>query len=223
MAVFSGPEIPNEGLVTHIDPIRTDSVLSDRVLDISGQGNDLLIFNSLSVTEDISYDAVDDYSYISQPAIDLSSVQKWSLCLWIYPITGTSTSFFVSPLSSGVDHFMIYDASNKRVSFRVTERSDTNSRNMYTPVNTVPLDTWTFLCFNIDDLYRNIYVNGEFSVERTETAFCAPWLGSWYFGTRAIQTARLLGKLSEIKIYNRNLSALEINQTFQATRDRYGI
>ena len=77
---------------------------------------------------------------------------------------------------------------------------------------------------------QKIYINGEIATNAASDDTTPPYTVDYSGGTHRIyigydgtQTHPLTGSISQVQIYNRALSATEISQNFNATRDRYGI
>jgi hypothetical protein len=85
---------------------------------------------------------------------------------------------------------------------------------------------WTHLTMNVSAGVASLYVNGEFTFNRTDTSVNLTGtlpLGAYIFQGN-IDTGNLKSNtISSCTIYNRALTAQEISQNFQATRGRYGI
>jgi hypothetical protein len=88
-------------------------------------------------------------------------------------------------------------------------------------VTTIPNNTYVCVCFTFNGTVSTLYLNGN--LEATTST------GNWIKGTtaslgrQADNSAFLAGNVSTAQIYNRALSAIEIQQNFEATRGRYGI
>jgi len=69
-----------------------------------------------------------------------------------------------------------------------------------------------------------IYINGVLSATRAETKTMYQSTADFYLG--AINTSSqypLNGKIANVQVYNRALSATEVQQNFEAFRGRYGL
>ena len=176
-----------------------------------------LTYNSDGTFE---FDGTSDYITIPEPNVGLSP-NSWTIEGWINP--ENQRSFFITPNSNGIDNFLEYDNTNKRIAVKVCESADTNERYFYSNSQSVPLNTWSHFSASISNLNVKLYINGVNHVDQTETISMSDWSGIWHIGRRANGTFYLDGSLSNIKIYNRALSAAEIKQNFNATRGRFGI
>lgn len=191
------------------------------LLDMSKSKNTITA-TSLTYSSDgtFEFDGTSDYITIPEPNVGLSP-NSWTIEGWINP--ENQRSFFITPNSNGIDNFLEYDNTNKRIAVKVCESADTNERYFYSDSQSVPLNTWSHFSASISNLNVKLYINGANHVDQTETISMSDWSGIWHIGRRANGTFYLDGSLSNIKIYNRALTAAEIQQNFNATRGRFGI
>ena len=218
------------GLVLCLDAANTKSYPGTGTtwFDMSGNSNNGTLTNGLAFDSanigSMSFDGVNDYFNITQPSITTSPTQQFSIEMWIKPdLNLVSDSIIVSPNSAGIDHFIWYSPSVQNVDFRITELGDVNNRSRQSQANSVPKGIWSHLVFTMNNLNMKIYVNGSISAEYIETIPIALWNDYWRIGSRANGTFFYNGLLSNIKVYNKELNAVEIKQNFNATRGRYGI
>jgi hypothetical protein len=185
--------------------------------------NTAITANSLTYATDgtYSFNGTSDYISIAQPAIGLTP-NNWTISGWIRPTSATE-SFFLTPQSAGVDHFLRYDGVNKRLGLQITEAGDVNNRAYYTALNSVPLNTWTNFSVSIKNLTIKAYINSVESLNQTEAIAIANWDGGWVVGQRGISSFWYTGQISSLQVYNRELSAAEVRQNFNALRGRYGV
>jgi hypothetical protein len=191
------------------------------ILDLTN--NNTITANSLTYANDgsFSFNGSSNYISIAQPAIGVTP-NNWTIIGWIKP-TSETASFFLTPQSAGIDHFLRYDGVNKRLGVQVTQSSDVNNRAYYTASNSVPLNTWTHFSVSISNLTIKTYLNSVESLNQTESIAIANWDGQWIIGQRGNSTNWYTGQISSLQIYNRALSAAEVQQNFEAFRSRYGI
>jgi hypothetical protein len=215
---------PRIDLVDGTEPTVAELIagVGSKWYDLAGtnHGN---ILNSAALYNNAGYmnfDGVDDHVIINQPNIQ-TSPNRFSIEFVLYPI---GTDFIlVSPYSAGLDHFIRYDGANQRINFQVTEVADLNNRARLSTTNSVPLNAYTHIVCTMDNLDLKIYINGILNSSFTETIVIANWDNLWHIGQRANDTFRFNGRLPLIKVYNRELSALEISQNFNAARRRFGV
>jgi hypothetical protein len=85
------------------------------------------------------------------------------------------------------------------------------------------LDIWYNVVGTYDGSNMRIYVNGVLKNTRAQTGILATNAVTAKIGTFQGTNYNLTGRISNVSIYNRALSAQEIQQNFNATRGRYGI
>ncbi len=228
MAITYNPRIVTDGLVLCLDAGNTKSfnagISTTAWNDLSGRGNNTTLTNGPTFDSanggSIVFDGVNDYAEISQPAITFSPNQ-FTVCVWMKP--NNQSSRFITPQSAGIDHWLGYDALNQQVYVQITELADTNNRYRAGTSNTIPVGQWSYSCVSINNLNIKIYANSVFTNEYNETISIANWENNWVLGQRGNSTNWYSGSFSSLKVYNRELTAAEIQQNFNATRGRYGI
>ena len=90
----------------------------------------------------------------------------------------------------------------------------------------VPLNTWRHVCFTWKSANTSaIYINGELVTSRSITAIpsTSPDTVGEIGNGHNNADGSFNGKIPAVKIYNRQLTASEIEQNFSALRGRYGI
>lgn len=102
-------------------------------------------------------------------------------------------------------------------------------KNVYTTGITVQNNTWYCVAFTTEydgsNTTMKIYVNGEFNNSGTFTGSQGEYAQGFSIGDGRDYASwyPFNGKVSNVKVYNRTLTASEIQQNFNATRGRFGI
>ena len=192
------------------------------IKDISGTGEVVTVGNLSYHTTlgTFDFDGTDDSFSIAEPNIT-KNPNQFTISAWIFP--GNQNSFFITPYSHGIDQFIEYSNSTASISVRVASGADTNERGRNSGANTVPLNTWTHFSVSIANRTIKIYINGVLKQTYNETINIANWEGVWYIGQRGNSSYWYDGKLDQLSIHNRPLTAAEVTQTFEAKRGRFGI
>lgn len=176
------------------------------------------------------FDGVDDYvNYTDNNSIDFSS--DFSICTWIYPKTpGISTQTPFSKKQNGVD----------AAHYALNISNGTSKAQLYIyslspyPLVTSNLTLLTNTWYNICLIYNNtlgtgtIYINGSFDSINTKSSGTFTSQGNTpfqigRFGSLTSAAQHYNGNVSTTQMYNRALSASEVQQNFNALRGRYGI
>jgi hypothetical protein len=169
---------------------------------------------------DFYFNGID--SYYTIPAMTFSNTfNLWSIEVWMKP--ESLYSFFIGCISNGADNYCIYDPTNQLVGFLYTEIADINNRSIYTALNSVLLNQWSHIVFTINNFRTCIYINGVLAATALETIPIGLWNTDIFIGQRSIGASWYKGYIDLVRIYNRNLNLLEIQNNFNASRDRFGI
>ena len=188
--------------------------------DISGNKNHGTVYGATLVSgisgQCYSFDGVDDYITTFTDNTVLNS--SLSISAWVYP------------LSAGESYGRIIDKTNNSTSatagiMMYLNNSpyiivSLNNINLSSTASSVPYNTWTHLCVTIDNSgVAIIYINGIQNASKTIGLPSS--INNVYpftIGNRANATDRTFdGKIDDVRIYNRVLSAEEIKILYNLT------
>ena len=244
MSIYAGPNTIQSGLVLHIDPNnpRCYPGSGSTVFDLSGQGNNGVLTNGASVSYSnggvINFDGTDDY--ISVDNIPYVTTQ-YTLSTWarLASIRNYHVLFYRGNSTSG--DIEVYSSIALQSITAAHNRNNGGSFFYAANNNSTPgspnIGSWgafatnTFFYFSLvynSNTWR-LYING-YQIGRTVTSVSNPSSVSsnWRIGgtpnTATFSTTNeWQGVLSDIRIYNRPLSGIEILQNYHATKGRYGL
>jgi hypothetical protein len=210
LAIHYNSKISTDGLVLCLDAANSKSYPGSGTTwtDLSGNGNTGTLVNGVGYNSDnggsLSFDGVDD--------VVTTTSEFTTLEMWIYDTR-----------SSGQKDILVYNWNgtlgtnsytfNGTTSFR-TDRNGAVGRN-FSGVGQPPPNQWYRFCYiRNGDLYINEtkYTGSGFDQDYTTMAFGA---------TRSDIGSRLNGRISNIRMYNRALTAQEIQQNYNALKSRY--
>ena len=231
------PRIVTDGLVLCLDAGNTKSYPGSGTTwyDLSGNGNNGTLVNGVGYDSgnggSLSFDGTNDYSTIPDVdgVTDFTNSNNYTVDFWIYlnstqNNTGNSDNDVVEKWSGtgGYPYTFRYIRSNETMSVQVYNGSSSNSTSIQISSN-----NWWNICgvFDWNNSILTFYGNGG-SVSSTTTLN----LTGTITNTSALNLMRrgnninyATGKLSNFKIYNRALTAQEIQQNFNALRGRFSI
>lgn len=236
MGLAHSPRIVANGLVLALDAgnIKSYSGSGSAWNDMSGLGNNGTLINGpLYSTADggfFGFDGVDDYGYIDYSS-SLAPTNQISGGGWIYYSNWTTSSGNIfSKLQSG-GYALQHSSTQNNMYFLVrlegVYRSSAFSKTLITT-------GWNYVMGTFDGRYITMYLNGvqvgtpydhgsvkpiEYAVNNN-LAICRDAAGGTSNSVEGNSTAP---QLAQIHIYNRALTASEIQQNFNATRSRYNI
>ena len=236
MTIGYGPRIVTDGLVLALDAADRNSYPGSGTAwtDLSGLGNTGTLTNGPTYSSanggSLVFDGVDDYVENSSPNLGITGDASATLSCWFY-YTGASTTFNAlfqygnGPVAGDTFALGLNLPSAYDVNFQFNGGNSTRSNsNVYLP------NTWNNLVGTKTPGAANtttkLYLNG---VELTiaESSTITPnvvsrviRVGRW---TNDGSPSYYTGRVSNCSIYNRALTAAEIQQNFQALRGRFGI
>lgn len=79
-----------------------------------------------------------------------------------------------------------------------------------------PLNAWTHLAFTYDGATEKLYVNGVLVASRAQTGAISAANGVLHIGGDSVWGEHFQGLIDEVRIYNRALSAAEIQTDMNA-------
>lgn len=225
MSLGHGASIVRNGLVLHLDAANSKSYPGSGTTwtDLGGLGNNGTLVNgpiySAANKGSIVFDGVNDYLNTSYNIEAATSSNLQTFCSWLYG-TSTNNSFFGSAASSAGQFHLILNFQTA-TQIRFEESYYGGGQDQANFVTVVANPTWNYACIVKTAVSKfDVYFNGSKVITNaTKTATSpAPFsLGRWWNGQICP------ANISNISIYNRALSAQEIQQNFEATRGRYGI
>ena len=220
MGFYRGPNISKDGLVLALDPASPKSYPGTGTtwFDLSGNSNDTTLFNSPTYTNSnvhtFNFDEVDDYAKVNNTSI--LSTTTYTKIVAFRPETSTSN------IVSGGD--------NSQHAFWMNGSSTT----LYSGHNGV----WDIVNYSPGDMLNQwwigavtfstttgwvLYLNGEQVDTSTATTTYTGTANEVRIG--AFNDAENLfdGDIANVYIYNRVLSAIEIQQNYNAIKSRFGL
>jgi len=227
MALSHSPSMITDGLMVYLDAANTRSYpgTGNTWYDLRGNRNFTLINNppffSNSAGGSIGFTAANSH-YATASSLPLMTT--WTVEVWHY-YTGLNTGQFPTIVTEVYPTLINYT-----VGCTTSSTSNTKLRVGYYPATwkqtneyTLTQNSWYQIVGSYDGTNIKMYINSILELSTsdattpTTTSSGIRLMRRWdfddYWG----------GNLNTVKIYNRALSAAEIKQNFEATRDRYGI
>ena len=220
--------IVQSGLVLNLDAGVSSSYPGSGTTwtDLSGNGNTGTLTNGPTYSSanggSLVFDGVDDYGNFSSRILT-NVVTEISCFMWIYPKSDGVVLAILgqSEINSSYHHSAIEVGSSGELRMSLWHNSLTNRIN-----STLSLNTWNNVGFTYAGTTLTGYLNSS-NVGTTTFTWSKPsdiYFGIMSFdGTNMGTSAYGDGNVSNIEVYNRALTAAEIQQNFNATRSRYSI
>jgi hypothetical protein len=205
---YANGKIVNSGLVLALDAADRNSYVSGSLVwnDVSGNNNSGSLINGPTFSNNsIVFDGGDD----SVNTINVLSLTDMTIEMWIYDTR-----------SSGERDILSYNGNSGAYTYNgSTFRTDGNglAARVFAGVGNPPVNQWYRFCYiKNNDLYINETKYTGVGTDRT--------YGILSFGnTRSDISNRLIGRISNIRVYNRNLTQQEISQNYNALKSRFNL
>ena len=231
MGAYSGPDIVEDGLVLCLDAGNAKSYLGSGTTwtDLSGQGNTGTLVNGPTYSSanggSIVFDGSNDYVDTTFGENIVST--GFTFNFWFY---GTKTSvhfvasFFISSDPTTIFRVERFSAGSNTIEFGHSPNGATISGKELISYN-FPNNIWTCCTLVYDGNYKYIYKNGFLDAISSPGQILTYYSGA-FLRIGARQNSALLpfaGNIPSISLYNRALTAAEIQQNYNATRSRFGL
>ena len=222
MGIVYNSKIVTDGLVLCLDAGNRKSYPGSGTtwFDISGNGRDLTLFNGTAHNSlgYFDFDGTDDYAKTTDNGLGTGTRIPHTLEMWVNFDLLSSPRWWLAVIGqyeAGAHHLIGSSASSTQFGAWSAncQRSPTLSGT----------NAWMQIIGTFDGTTLTYYVNNVINggsctangFNFTNTDFT--------IGLRLGSEANFNGKVSSVKLYNRALSAAEIQQNFNATRRRFGI
>ena len=211
------------GLVLYLNAADRNSYTSGSATwqDLSGNGNSGSLTNGPTFNSanggSIQFDGNDDY--ISMRNF-IGNVTTFTVCKWINLSSNqTSRTIFSNYITAGGTNWVtgISDIATNVIKFYLGGGS-----NLY---STYPLviNTWYHVCVTYNNGNPSIYINGILNNTTAGTISFSSLATNNDIGRLGDGRQYFNGKISNIQVYNRALSATEVQQNYNASKSRFGL
>lgn len=234
-AQISEPSIVTNGLVLHLDAGNVSSYPGTGTVwsDVSGNSNNGTLTNGPTYNSgnggSIVFDGTNDY-VVTPSNVNLSDTDKISVCLWtkisstsIYVLFEHSTNF-----NSNNAFFVDINEVNGIGAYCFGDHNP--GYNIAYTSNGYNDGKWHYFCATSDRSLGstnqiNLYVDGIYN-KIQHASYTVDLTGNYstfpaYISSRGGSSYFLNGNVSNVQLYNRALTAAEIQQNFEALRGRY--
>ena len=218
MGIDVGPIEATDGLVLHLDAGNTRSYpgSGNTVYDLSGSGNTSALTNGPTYLSSnlgaFVLDGSNDYILVNSQANILSKTAYTKIAL-IYISNFSTVNNIISGGFSGQHAFWMFGTDKLNAGHN-------GAWNTVVGATSLSLNTWYFAAVTYSDSTGwKLYLNGrEDGTSATTTTFTGNQeivIGAYSSGNN------FTGRISNIQVYNRALTATEIFQNYHATKGRY--
>ena len=230
MATNYNPRIVTDGLVLALDAGNTKSYSGSGTTwtDLSGNGNNGTLINSPGYTSTngggIAFDGVDDRGTFTSP---ITSTSNQTYEIWTNAIASASANGEYAYLLHNNGNSSATGSSYLTIGIKPTQQYYAALNGAYQTMSsgvTANNSNIVQIILTWDGSTQKMYVNGDLKDSEALTGTPANFSATTSFGDYRASTYRMIqGNIYLIKIYNKALTASEVQQNFNATRSRFGI
>jgi len=237
VALFHSPSIVTSGLVLCLDAGNTKSYPGSGTTwtDLSGTGNNGTLVNTPTYNSsgyfDFDYTQSENATFSSSSSLQFLNRSPYTLEAWVYPTRNPGANNWTgifdredSSIGSRDGYNVYFLGSAGTNTYFFTERfvAGTVANPSVTLVQSVTVNNWSHIVATYDGTTLSLYRNGSLvgtpatstgNITNTSKTLTIGVRGGNYFG----------GRISSAKIYNRALTASEIQQNFNALKGRFGL
>ena len=204
----------NAGLVAAYN---FDEGTGSTLIDRSGQGNTGTISGAAWTTQGrfgsaLSFDGLNDWVTVNDaPALDLTT--GVTLEAWVYPTAnggGIPRNVLIKERTGGEVYNLYANTETNVPRIYVVRAAQPNKPWDARGTSQLPLNTWTHLAATYDGTTLRIFVNGVQVGTRSVSGALLTSTGALRLGGNSIWGEYFQGRLDDIRIYNRALSAAQI-------------
>jgi hypothetical protein len=232
MGISYNPRIVTDGLRVAYDAgnIKSYPGSGTTWTDLSGNGNNGTLVNGVGYNSgnlgSLSFDGVNDYVNIPFNASTMNFSLAQTICMWLRPATGSNTGRR-NPYNQayGGPGTLTYETNGG-----INYYFGTNGGNSTPYVGrgsgfTVAANETAFISVTRDQATNvcNWYKNGVLITTADSGGYASTANGTSPILIGDGYAGKFLGNIFDCKVYNRALTAQEIQQNFNATRSRYSV
>jgi hypothetical protein len=225
------PPIVTSGLVLNLDAANLGSYSGGGTIwiDISGNNTGTLTNGptySRTAGGSIAFDGVDDFVNCGT---GLALSGSWTISGFVRSSVSSATQVIIQRSGSAPSYPQNYGIFILSTNNKFACGTDADSYKRVESTTTMATNTWYYVTglYNATTKILSIYVNGIFEGSSTALVGNPTTTGEQYItlgaGDGLAIANRLTGNIPQVSIYNRALSASEIQQNFNANRGRFGI
>lgn len=208
--------IVTDGLVLNLDASVSASYpgAGTTWYDLSGNGNNGTLINGVGYTINnkgtLIFDGVDDYTSLSNNLLDLSG--DWTVDVWVKVNNDSNPRIFT--MITAADNLTVGYMQNTLVPYIRIDNSAVSG------TTSITVSQWYNITYQVSSTIKKIFINSN-EIEITSGGITANALYSAIGG--GYNNYQFNGELASGKVYTRALTQIEIQQNFNALKNRFGL
>jgi hypothetical protein len=175
---------------------------------------------SFDSTGQPTFDGTNDSIVLADPGV--SSSTGFSIELIIKPGNASTSPMVITPNSGGIDHFVRFNA-NGTLYLRMIPAADSSVQDFVTS-SILSSSNYHHVIFTFKQSEGGkAFYNGNLENSSSANFTALNWTSTWRVGQRGNNTFFYQGELPVLKVYNRALSAQEVQQNYNAYKNRFNL
>jgi hypothetical protein len=225
MSVYAGPEIVNDGLVLCLDAANSKSYPGSGIswFDLSSSSVAEGVNSPVFETSSFAFNGTTNNRLFRIPNSTSLDTQNPSIEVWVKPNLLSQNGFWFEKGTVNSQYSLFQE--NTNICFRTKPSGTMDS--LYGASSVLSTTNWNHIVAVKSATEKIIYINGARVYSKSYTDTVSTTTGGVsigaYGGFAGGRGYYYNGNIASVKIYNRDLSPLEIQQNFQAHRGRFGI
>ena len=227
MAVGYNPRIVTDGLVLALDAGNTKSYPGSGTTwsDLSGNGNNGSLENGVGYNGSnggsLSFDGTNDEVFVNNSSsINFSGTQQYTALVWAYPLLGGTTWHGLISKGNSQQYALTINSPNAYLHYE-TNQGGISALN--SSASSVVANTWQFFGMRFDGTNKTIWKNANIIATQSATTLNSTSNTEQLRIGEGNNGEQFRGNIAIVQIYNRALTASEIQQNYNATKSRFGL
>jgi hypothetical protein len=225
MALNHSPSIVTNGLVLYLDAANRRSYPGSGTswFDLSGNGNHGTLTNGPTFSSanggGIVFDGVNQFGTVSNNISP--GTGNFAISVWVYKTEITANRYIWEFGSNGGT---LSSGTSVSPGFRYYNPTIGTSSVLYTNGPTHTINTWYNVVISRISGVTYFYSNNSLIVSGNDSGNIGSWGTTFNIGRYGGDLGyNLQGRISNIMVYNKGLTKLEIDQNYNATKGRFGL
>ena len=229
MAGSTGPDIVTDGLVLAVDAANKKSYPGSGTAlnDLSGNAINGALTNGPVFSSDnvgiIDFDGSNDYIQLQSDGTGTFNNQIFSLGMWfkVDSLTGYNVLFSYDYTAHSSPFYATHLRIDSTGLFRFHWNNGSGYRSITTSAGVVAINTWYNVYITFKSGKQQIFLNGTLIKSGTLPDTITFYNQEVWIGRSNFATGYTNGKITLFSYYNRELSAAEVVQNYNATKPRF--
>ena len=231
MGTHGGPETVTDGLVLSLDAANKKSYPGSGTAwnDLSGNAINGTLTNGPVFSSDnvgiIDFDGSNDYIQLQSNGTGTFNNQIFSLGMWfkVDSLASYNVLFSYDYTAHSAPHYATHLRLETSGAIRFHWNNGSANRSMFTGAGVIVADTWYNIYITFKSGKQQLFINGTVIHSTTLPDTITFYNQEVWIGRSNFSSGYTNGKITLFNYYNRELSAAEVVQNYNATKSRFGL